>query len=50
MFRRLKDSDAGALVEEISAALRAPFISSTSARDNTVTGSDPEVLEKPKLC
>ena len=48
MFSRLKDSDAVAPGEEMKRARRATGISSPGARDTTATGSDPEVLEKPK--
>ena len=49
MFSRLKDSDAMAPAEEKEGARRATeFSSSTGARDDTATGSDPEVLERPR--
>jgi len=48
MFNRLKDSDAAVPVEEMKGARRATEISSTGARNNTVTDSDPEVVEKAR--
>ena len=46
MFNRLKDSDVGVPEVEMKGARRVTEISSTGARENTVTGSDPEVLER----
>lgn len=48
MFSRLKDSDAVAPGEEMKGARRATGSSSPGARDTTATGSDPEVLERPR--